>query len=70
MEQKNIDTILETMAEKIRDLEFELRLREYDCEKAKEDAEKAAEENLVLRSEITRLAEKVAYLECGSLRER
>ena len=33
-------------------------------------SEKAAEENLVLRSEITRLAEKVAYLECGSLRER
>jgi hypothetical protein len=70
MEQKNIDTILETMAEKIRDLEFELKLREYDFEKAKEEAEKAAEENLVLRSEITRLAEKVAYLECGSLRER
>lgn len=70
MEQKNIDTILETMAEKIRDLEFELKLREYDCEKAKVEAEKAAEENLVLRSEITRLAEKVAYLECGSVGER
>lgn len=70
MEQKNMETILVALAEKIRELEFELQLREYDCEKAKVEAEKAAEENLVLRSEITRLAEKVAYLECGSVGER
>ena len=65
MEQKHIDIVLKAMAEKIVDLEFELMLKEHDLERKTEEAKIAAEENRVLKMEITRLAEKVAYFECG-----
>ena len=45
MEQKNIDTVLEVMAEKIRDLEFELGLRQYEIDKYKGEINKLIQEN-------------------------
>lgn len=69
MDQKNLETILEALAEKIRELELMVTLKEHDCERLREEAKKAGEENRLLRSEIARLAEQVAYLECGDVRE-
>ena len=40
MDQKNTETILETLAEKIRDLETEVSFREYEIEKLKEEKKK------------------------------
>jgi hypothetical protein len=40
MDQKNIETILEALVEKIRDLELEVSLRDYDIKKLKEENEK------------------------------
>ena len=39
MDSKNFETILETLAEKIRDLELEVSLRDYDIKKLKEENE-------------------------------
>lgn len=36
MDQKNLETILEALAEKIRDLELEVSLRDYEIEKLKD----------------------------------
>ena len=48
MDQKNNEIILNTLAEKIRDLELEVSLRDYDIKKLKE-------ENTSLRTELSRL---------------
>ena len=48
MDQKNIETVLQALAEKIRDLELEVSLRDYDIKKLNE-------ENANLRTEIKRL---------------
>lgn len=65
MDQKNIDTVLEVMAEKIRDLEFELGLRQYEVDKCKGEINKLIQENEGLRANISRLAEEIALMECG-----
>lgn len=39
MDQKNLETILEALAEKIRDLELEVSLRDYEIEKLKKENE-------------------------------
>ena len=48
MDQKNIETVLQALAEKIRDLELEVSLRDYDIKKLNE-------ENASLRTEIKRV---------------
>lgn len=40
MDQKNIETILEALAEKIRDLELKVSLRDYEINKLKEENER------------------------------
>lgn len=39
MESKDLEIVLTALAEKIRSLEFELQLRDYDLRKAKEENE-------------------------------
>ena len=39
MDQKNIETVLSALAEKIRDLELEVSLREYEIERLKKENE-------------------------------
>lgn len=54
MDNKNIETILEALAEKIRDLELELSLRDYDIKKLKEENARLEEVAKVLEKAITK----------------
>ena len=69
MDQKNIDTVLEVMAEKVRDLEFELGLRQYEADKYKDELDRVIKENESLRANISNLAEQIALMECGGAKE-
>lgn len=52
MDQKNIETILESLAEKIRDLELELDLRDYDIKNLKEENAKLQKTARLLAQEV------------------
>lgn len=69
MDQKNIDTVLEVMAEKVRDLEFELGLRQYEVDKCRGEMDRLIKENESLRASISNLAEQVAFFECELSKE-
>lgn len=53
MDQKNIETILDTLAEKIRDLEIEVSFREYEIEKLKKENESLLRKNEELTEHLT-----------------
>ena len=53
MDQKNTETILETLAEKIRDLETEVSFREYEIEKLKKENERLLKKNEELAEYLT-----------------
>jgi FtsZ-binding cell division protein ZapB len=49
MESKDLGIVLETLAEKIRSLEVEVSLRDYDIKRLKEENERLKKENEELR---------------------
>ena len=60
--EQNMDTILATLAEKIRELELQLSLRDYDIETLKKKNARLQEENDTLRAENERY-KKVSKVE-------
>ena len=63
MDQQNFETILETLAEKIRDLEFEVSLREYENEKLKKENESLLRENKELKWHLNPLVKGYENME-------
>ena len=52
--EQNMETILATLAEKIRELELQLSLRDYDIKNLNKDNERLKKENEELKAEIER----------------
>ena len=69
MEDKNLMTVLNTLAERISILEGELKWANYKCDALTEEKEKLTAEKECLRNKITALAEQIACLECGVMQE-
>ena len=57
MDQKNIETVLSALAEKIRDLELEVSLREYEIEKLKEENARLKDVTKVLEKALAQEAD-------------
>ena len=52
--EQNMETILATLAEKIRELETQVSLRDYDIKNLNKDNERLKKENEELKAEIER----------------
>lgn len=69
MEDKNLIVVLNTLALRISELEAELKWANYKCEELKKEKDNLAAEKECLRNKIAALAEQIALMECGVVKE-